>query len=155
MVRGHPEGLGKTMGLGKVQLVSSLARRDRRDVRDRNVTCHQAVKVFHQAGIVVSLRIAGRGLHSGRYKVQGSPQRRESFVVPPSSSVLQTQKSSFLSCFSPPARGSAVGGALATRAGRGCIPAPPVRGIPGHRGSAALLTKCCGAGGLARGDGYF
>lgn len=143
------------MGLGKVQLVSSLARRDRRDVRDRNVTCHQAVKVFHEAGIVVSLRIAGRGLHSGRYKVQGSPQRRESFVVPPSSSVLQTQKSSFLSCFSPPARGSAVGGALATRAGRGCIPAPPVRGIPGHRGSAALLTKCCGAGGLARGDGYF
>lgn len=56
------------MGLGKVWLVSSLARRDRGDVRDRNVTCRQAVKVFLEAGIVGRLRIASRGLHSGRYK---------------------------------------------------------------------------------------
>lgn len=72
------------------------------EVRDRIVSCHQAIEVFHESGIVRSLRIAPGGLHSGRYKVRGSPQRWESFVVPPSSTVLQTQKSPFLSCLSPP-----------------------------------------------------
>lgn len=42
-----------------------------------------------------------------------------------------------LSAMSLPARSSAMGGALAARGCRQRIPAPPVRGIPGHRGSAA------------------
>lgn len=151
MVRCHPGSLGKTMGLGKVRLFSSLARRDRGEVQDRNVSSHQAIKVFPESGIVGSLRIASRGLHSGRYKVQGSPQRWESFVVPPSSTVLQTQKSPFLSCLSPPTRARPP----AARACRQRIPTPPVRGIPGHRGSAAPLTTRCGARGLARGEQLF
>lgn len=56
LARAHPGVLGKTMVLSRLW--------------DRNVTCHRAIKVFHVAGIV-----RGRGLHSGRYMVQGFPQR--------------------------------------------------------------------------------
>lgn len=143
------------MELGKVRLVSSLARRDRGRSAGQECILSPGYQGFHESGIVGSLRIAAGGLHSGRYKVQGSPQRWESFVVPPSSTVPQTQKSPFLSSLSPPTRGSAVGGAFTARACRQRVPAPPVRGIPGHRERGAAHDTLRGWGTGERGTAIF